>query len=139
MGTALIKLIDTLKAERGQSNLWQREGDKGHGAKNTKLLWQNCQGTLKSCATSEETDFCNSLYANPKHNHCPPGATSWCFWQRDLAKCNSPGSHKAHATLSSDVVKKMVTVFQRLANEDLLKRSSCESKQNSNESFHSVV
>eukprot|EP00795_Rhopilema_esculentum_P000906 gene906-10662_t len=49
--------------------------------------------------------------ANPKHTHCPPGATSWSFWQRDLAKSNSPGSHKAHDTLSPDVAKKIVPIF----------------------------
>ena len=55
--------------------------------------------------------FDSKIQTNSKHTICPPTATSLSFWQRELAKSNSPGSHKAHATLSPDVAKKRVPIF----------------------------
>ena len=143
MGTALRKLIDTSKAEGSPIS------GKGKVTKDMVLRIQNYYGKAVKELSDDVPLLKKRIFAilfhlassdaNPKHGHCPPGATSWCFWQRDLAKGNSSRSHKAHATLSSDVEKKMVSVFQRLANEDLLKRCSRASTQNTNESFHNVV
>ena len=60
--------------------------------------------------------------AHPKHIHCPPGAKSWCFWQRDIAMKRVPGEHKEHDTLPAEVGKKLVPIFERLSDENLLKR-----------------
>ncbi len=56
---------------------------------------------------------------NPKHFHCPPGERSWCFWQRALAKDETPGGHKEHETIPVDIGKHMVPIFQRLSDKKL--------------------
>ena len=39
----------------------------------------------------------------PKHTHCPDGASSWCFWQRAMAKSEAPGSHNEHETMPPEI------------------------------------
>ena len=77
----------------------------------------------------------------PKHTHCQPGERSWCFWQRALSKNENPGAHKEHETLPVDVVPilKLVPIFQRLTNENLLDRCKRNRTQNPNESIHNVI
>ena len=75
-----------------------------------------------------------STDAFPKHKQCPAGEISWCFWQRANAKNEKPNAHKDHETIPPDVGKKLVPIFQRLANERLLKRRQRNKTQNPNES-----
>ena len=77
--------------------------------------------------------------AHPKHMHCPPGPTSWCFWQRNVANGKEQGSHKEHETLPADIGKRLVPIFNRLSDEDLLKRCVHAKTQNANESFHNII
>ncbi len=51
----------------------------------------------------------------PKYVHCPLGKKSWCFWQRAVSDSKTPGSHKCHETIPTDVEKKLVPIFQRLS------------------------
>lgn len=76
---------------------------------------------------------------NPKHHHCPPGAQSWCFWQRATAKSEDPGGHKEHETLPPDVGRRLVPLFQRLSDDGLLKRCCRGKTQNPNESLHNII
>ena len=76
---------------------------------------------------------------NPKHVHCPPGDRSWCFWQRAVAQGKEPGTHKDHETLGVEIGKRMVPIFQRLTDKELLKRCSRKKTQNANESLHSLI
>ena len=57
----------------------------------------------------------------PKHAYCPPGPSSWCVWQRALAKEETTGKHSEHETLLTEVGKKLVPIFQRLSDNSLLK------------------
>ncbi|GBM42296.1 hypothetical protein AVEN_235009-1 [Araneus ventricosus] len=58
-----------------------------------------------------------------KRNKCPTGVTSWCFYQRALANNEKPKSHSSMKTkLSAQVLEKMLPVYQRLANNELLAR-----------------
>ncbi|GFW92280.1 uncharacterized protein TNCV_3541661 [Trichonephila clavipes] len=83
---------------------------------------------------------CSSTDKTPKHSKCPTGSTSWCFYQRALAKNENPMSHSLMKTkLSKQVLKKILPVYQRLANDELLERSSAGKTQNVNESIHSVI
>ena len=76
---------------------------------------------------------------HPKHMHCPPGEPSWCFWQKACAKGQHPALHKDHETLPTAVGKKLVSIFDRLSNPDLLKRCSRHRTQNPNEALHHLI
>ena len=81
----------------------------------------------------------SSTDQDPKHVHCPPGESSWCFWQRALAKSVPLGGHKDHETLPTEIGKKLVPIFNRLSEVGLLKRCARGSTQNANESMHSIL
>eukprot|EP00795_Rhopilema_esculentum_P002650 gene2650-847_t len=81
----------------------------------------------------------SSTDQDPKHVHCPPGESSWCFWQRALAKSVPPGGHKDHETFPTEIGKKLVPIFNRLSEVGLLKRCARGSTQNANESMHSIL
>ncbi|GBN57426.1 hypothetical protein AVEN_10585-1 [Araneus ventricosus] len=76
----------------------------------------------------------------PKHNKCPTGVTPWCFYQRELANNEKSKSHSSMKTkLSEQVLEKILSVYQRLANNELLARCVSGKTQNVNESSHSVI
>ena len=50
-----------------------------------------------------------------------------------------PGEHKEHDTLPAEVGKKLVPIFERLSDENLLKRCVRGKTQNPNESFHGLI
>ena len=83
--------------------------------------------------------YMSSTDQDQKHVHCPPGESSWCFWQRALAKSVPLGGHKDHETLSTEIGKKLVPIFNRLSEVGLLKRCARGSTQNANESMHSIL
>ncbi|GFU75107.1 uncharacterized protein TNCV_2480951 [Trichonephila clavipes] len=63
---------------------------------------------------------CSSTDKTPKHSKCPTGSTSWCFYQRALAKNENPMSHSLMKTkLSEQVLEKILPVYQRLVNDEL--------------------
>ncbi|GFV42294.1 uncharacterized protein TNCV_3165251 [Trichonephila clavipes] len=83
---------------------------------------------------------CSSTDKTPKHSKCPTGSTSWCFYQRELAKNENPMSHSLMKTkLSEQVLEKILPLYQRLVNDELLERCSAGKTQNANESIHSVI
>ena len=81
----------------------------------------------------------SSSDAHPKHMHCPQRAKSWCFHQRATAEGKKPDAHKDHETLPSEIGRKLVPIFNRLTNEDLLKRCQRGRAQNTNEFLHSLL
>ncbi|GFT32146.1 uncharacterized protein TNCV_1229361 [Trichonephila clavipes] len=82
----------------------------------------------------------SSTDKTPKHSKCPTGSISWCFYQRALAKNENPMSHLLMKTkLSEQVLEKILPVYQRLVNDELLERCSAGKTQNAYESIHSVI
>lgn len=76
----------------------------------------------------------------PKHTKCPTGLTSWCFYQRALAKKEKPKSHASMKTkITQQVLEKILPVYQRLASNELLTKCISGKTQNVNESFHSII
>ena len=143
MGTALRKLVDVLKAQgksiSGRGKLTKEKIVKiqnyyGRAVKDNAndipLLKKRIFAILFHMCSSDE---------HPKHMHCPPGEKSWCFFQRSLAKSEEPGSHKHHDTISAEVGKQLVPIFERLSEPELLKRCSRAMTQNSNESLHNMI
>ena len=81
----------------------------------------------------------SSTDEHPKHVHCPTGKSSWCFWQRAIAKSEEPGNHTGHDTLPVEIGKKLIPIFHRLSNPKLLSRCSRNMTQNANEALHSIL
>ena len=73
------------------------------------------------------------------HNHkmCPLGATSWCAFNRAIAKGLPPPKH--NPTITSDIGRLVFPIFKRLTEEDLLKRCAKMLTQNANESFNATI
>ena len=156
MGTALRNLVEVSKAQKKSiagkgklenSELFKFQLYQVYQLKFAKIqnyyghaIKDNCSdvGLCKNRIMAIILDL-SSTDAAPKHAQCPPGANSWCFFQRSLAKSEDPGSHKEHETLPVEIGKQLVPIFQRLSDNDLLKRCSRNKTQNPNESFHHVI
>ena len=52
----------------------------------------------------------------PRHNKCPPSLSCWCFYQREISNNEKP------TKVSGDVLVKVLPVYQRLVNNELLRR-----------------
>ena len=143
MGTALRNLVAKAKAQKrsisGKGKLTEMKIKKiqnyyGRAIKeysgDIDMLKRRIMAILLHLSSTDKS---------PKHAHCPPGESSWCFWQRSLAKDQTPGPHKDHECLSPEVGKKLVPVFQRLSETDLLRRCAHNRTQNPNESFHNLI
>ncbi|GFW47110.1 uncharacterized protein TNCV_55631 [Trichonephila clavipes] len=73
---------------------------------------------------------CSSTDKTPKRSNCPTGSTSWCVYQWALAKNENPMSHSLMKTkLSEQDLEKILPVYQRLANDELLERCSAQKCQ----------
>ncbi|GFU11263.1 uncharacterized protein TNCV_3083951 [Trichonephila clavipes] len=84
--------------------------------------------------------LCSSTDKRPIYGKCPEEESSWCFYKRALAKCETPGSHSSMRTyLSPQVVEKIMPYYQRLASDTILERCVAGKTQNSNESLHSCI
>ena len=144
MGTALMNIVASSKASKesisGKGKLtmvkikkiqnYYGRAIKDHTGDDINLLKKRIMAILLHLSSTDKM---------PKHMHCPPGVHSWCFWQRALAKSESPPSHEDHETLPPQIGTKLVPIFQRLSDEKLLKRCSRKATQNPNESFHQLI
>lgn len=74
---------------------------------------------------------------DPKHDLCPEGLESWCFYNRALAKHEEPPVHKN--SLPSFVCEALEPIFKRLSEETLLERCNDGMTQNASECLHSVI
>ena len=112
-----------------QQNLWKQEP--------TDTLQDLQNRILSSFYHGSSTD------TNPRHEHCPQGLDSWCFFQKAIALGRPPDSHSSHtlylARLSADLRKEILKVYIDLTSQDLLKRCLKKKTQNSNESLHSKL
>ena len=115
--------------------LSQKESISGKGKLTQKMIEkiQNLYGcAVKDCGEDVQMMrsriFATLLHlsssdAHPKHVHCPQGGKSWCFCQRAKAEGKRPEAHKDYETLPSQTGRKLVPIFNRLTDEDLLKHS----------------
>ena len=143
MGTALRNLVAESKAQK------KPIGGKGKLTKEMMTKIQNYYGRAIKDNPGETTMMKKRIFAilfhlsstdaAPKHVHCPPGEKSWCFWQRAIAKSETPGRHDDHKRLPVEIGQKLVPIFQRLTEESLLERCKQNRTQNPNESLHNVI
>lgn len=85
---------------------------------------------------------CYSTDDNPTHQLCPPGVDSWCFYQVALSQGQIPGPHEKLVKTPLNKEKlhaHLLPVYERLSDEQLLKRCAAGKTQNSNESLHNSV
>ena len=84
---------------------------------------------------------CVSTDAKPRHLKCPKGPESWCFFNRALAKSETPGSHNKHVKtpITETVLRYIAPVYQRLACKDLLERCAKGLTHNANESLNGII
>ena len=78
---------------------------------------------------------------DPHHDPCPAGISSWCFYQRAVAKGERPGPHEDNVgtPLSREVSCFVKPVYVHLGDENLICRCLRVKTQNPNESLHSVI
>ena len=143
MGTSLNKLVQDCKAQK------QPITGKGKLTKEKILKIQSYYGRAIKDNVNDTLLMKKRIFAilfhltstdtNPKHQHCPPGEKSWCFWNREEAKGKIPGPHKEHERIPVDIGRKLVPIFQRLSEDSLLQRCKRGASQNQNESLHSVI
>lgn len=74
---------------------------------------------------------------HPHHRFCPPGKESWCHYQRSLVDINQKRAHKP--TISKEIGEKLLPIYKRMTDTDLLKRCLRNKTQNANESFNSLI
>ncbi|XP_054260040.1 uncharacterized protein LOC128984722 [Macrosteles quadrilineatus] len=147
LGTALRNLV------KDSSKVKITLGGKKHGSLKGKTIDKLCQyyrnaiiNNLDNTDKMREAiyatlDHCRSSDDEPRHDKCPPGSDSWCFYQRDLYNKLKPRRHSEgiKTPLSEAVYSRMLPIYKRLSNEKLLKRCSLGKTQNANESLHSVI
>lgn len=74
----------------------------------------------------------------PQHDQCPPGAESWCTWQKAKAT-DALSSYHHNEPINIEVFEAIKPIYEELSNDDLLTRCLGGFTQNSNESFNSTV
>lgn len=93
---------------------------------------QDILATLHHCVSTDST---------PRHTKCPQGEQSWCFFNRAIAKGETPGPHATnlHTSITPTVLRHIFPVYQRLVAPGLLKRCQQGKTQNANESLHAAI
>ena len=85
---------------------------------------------------------CSSSDQDPKHDLCPRGEDSWCFYQAAVSKGETPPSHsemKIFFSLPPEQLDLVKNVYNRLTSDEMMKRCLQGLTQNPNESFHSRI
>ena len=148
LGTALRNLV----AEKSKAKPKVTLGGKGHGKLRseviatlqryyTKAIRSNTTVPATKEAVTAIIDHGSSTDADPKHDNCPKGDDSWCFWQKANAKGLPPGSHEDNVgtPLCKIVVDSIRPTFERMSTDELLGRCILQTTQNANESAHALI
>jgi hypothetical protein len=142
LGTALRKMKKAKKlGGKGQGRLTEKVIDKLQvyytravrlGAGDPEKMHTGVLCTLLHSSSTDE---------DPRHRFCPEGETSWCFFNRAIAKNEQPGPHAENMTvrLSRAVVEEMKPTYIRLSDRELMERCNRGKTQNANEGLHSLI
>ena len=89
---------------------------------------KNIFATLKHCASTDK---------KPNHEDCG----LWCFYKKAQENNETPGRHDTHlgTYLRQDVINAIRPSYERLSQDELLKRCEGYLTQNANESLHNVL
>ena len=146
------KGLRDLKKSRGKEKLADGKPLNGKGRLSDTLIdtLQNYYGMAvrEGCkAGDDETGIARRIYASlfhrassdnkPQHMFCPPGADSFCGWQR--MKAGAQESYEHHDPIPDAVVEEIKPVYLRLTDKALLTRCLRGATQNRNESLNGMV
>lgn len=147
MFTALAKLVSENRSKgitlggRGRGKLTKSIQEKLSNYYRSAI--KNNTGDLKSMrnAVFATLFHCISTDDEPHHYQCPQGENSWCFYNKAIALGETPGNHTEMIStpLNKDVAEKILPIYKRLGDENLLSRCLKGKTQNANESLHSVI
>ena len=74
---------------------------------------------------------------NPDHDLCPPGAESWCGFQRDEA--NGTADYQHEYPIPEAVADAIYPTFEALSDESLLSKCLHGGTQNQNEAINGMI
>ena len=80
---------------------------------------------------------CASSARRNLHQYCPDGPNSWCQFKKD--KANNTNNYKPGPGLPDNVIAKVKPVYNRLSNDELLKKCLDGKTQNQNESLNGMI
>ncbi|XP_035825594.1 uncharacterized protein LOC118477666 [Aplysia californica] len=146
LGTALRKLVEDKKKVKvtlgghGKGKLTQAKIGK---LQKYYIRAVRSHSTVAEMKTAIWASFyhCSSTNTKPRHDDCPKGTQSWCFFQKARAKGLPHPDHDKHMStfISEFVAEHMIPVYTRLTDDELLSRCTGGNTQNANESVHSVI
>ncbi|GFO19999.1 hypothetical protein PoB_004650400 [Plakobranchus ocellatus] len=85
---------------------------------------------------------CFSTDATPRHDFCPSGRDSWCFFKSAHATGEPPGPHASRMKTQLDhalLHEHLQPIYNRLSDNELLSRCLRHATQNANESLRCVI
>lgn len=104
----------------------------------------NINGTVKEMINYILASFlhCSSNDNNPRHMFCPKTVDSWCFYQRAIARKETPASHKqmkVRFDVRPEMRSRVYGEYKRLTTDKLLSACLLGKTQNPNEHLHSRI
>ena len=83
-----------------------------------------------------------STDADPHHTRCPHGLDSWCCFNKSVALGLPMPQHNPRTVgimLDCDVTVKLVPIYERMTDDNLLVRMTTGGTQNANKSLNSLI
>ncbi|XP_044577106.1 uncharacterized protein LOC123260173 [Cotesia glomerata] len=81
----------------------------------------------------------SSTDQDPQHMYCPPGAESWCAWQKAASEDTLEEFQHDNVPLCDKVLEIIKPIYDSLSSEELLTRCLGSETQNNNESLNSLI
>lgn len=140
MGSALRKLTkDEHLGGNGVGKLTEKKCDKLQNLYRGAILDNLEDIEAMQSAIMATLYHSSSTDQTPNHLFCKP---TWCWYQKARQEGQTPPSHKDHRSgtyLLPAVAQKMMKVYKRMSDENLLQRMQHGKTQNVNECLNSVV
>ena len=95
-----------------------------------EAMQKSCMSGLFHVSSADE---------DPRHQFCPEGEDSWCFFNRAIALGEDPPSHtamKLSMSLNDEEFQKVKEVYYSVTTDDLMRRCLQGRTQYANESLH---
>jgi hypothetical protein len=137
VGTALRKLKKENKGLGGKGKLTDSFIDKlqnyygiaiRSNSGDLEAMREGVRASLFHTASSERRNL---------HSLCPDGPDSWCRFKQD--KVNKTSNYKPGPGLPDEIIKLVKPVYERLSNDELLKKCLDGKTQNQNESLNGMI
>lgn len=152
VGHVQKRMYNRLKALKAKTNVDKngrvvKIGGKGRITEEKMKLFQRYYGKAIRSNVNDSKAMKNAVLAifyhsistdsHPLHFHCPGGTTSWCKFQRAMAKKETPPKH--NQSIPYEVAPFVKQVFLELSSDALMERCVLGATQNQNESFNSII